>query len=157
MIEARAIVLRVAGERAWVRVIDRAGGCGRCDEPGGCRSTKIAYALKAPNEMFELPNRIAAEAGEAVRIRIADGAPLRGALASYGLGACLLLAGAGVGHSLAPTGGADAYALAGGVIGLAVAAIAGRLLLRSRSWRSDLQVEMVRDAHECALHGEAHS
>ena len=156
MIEARAIVLRVAGERAWVRVIDRAGGCGRCDEPGGCRSTKIAYALKAPNEVFDVPNRIAAEAGEAVRIRIAEGAPLRGALASYGLGACLLLVGAAIGHSLAPAGGADAYALAGGVTGLAMAAVAGRVLLRSRSWRSALQVEMVRDPHECAHDGGSH-
>jgi sigma-E factor negative regulatory protein RseC len=156
MIEARAIVLRIAGDRAWVRVTDRAGGCGRCDEPGGCRSTKIAYALKAPNEVFDVPNRIAAEAGEAVRIRIADGAPLRGALASYGLGVCLLLVGATVGHVLAPSGSADPYALAGGALGLAAAAVANRLLLRSRGWRSALQVEMVREAAACAHH-EAHS
>lgn len=155
MIEARATVLRVAGGRAWVSVSDRPGvGCGRCDEPGGCRSAKIAYALKAPTDVFALPNAIAAQAGEQVLVRIDDGAPLRGALASYGLGVVLLLCGATVGHLLAPPGGADLYALAGAVGGLLGAVAINRLLLRSRRWRAALSVEMVRSAHPCVAHGE---
>ncbi len=155
MIEARATVLRVAGERAWIRVSDRPGGCGRCDEPGGCRSTKIAYALKAPNKVFSVPNHIAAGVGDEVLVRIEDGAPLRGALASYGLGACLLLVGAILGHAVAPAGAADPYALAGGAAGLLAAVLANRLLLRSRAWRAGLQVELVRPGTMCGHHGEA--
>lgn len=145
MIEARATVLRATADRAWVRVGDRPGGCGRCDEPGGCRSAKLAYALKAPTEEFVLPNAIGARAGDEVLIRIADGGPLRGALASYGLGVVLLLVGAGAGHAFSTmtASNADLFALVGASAGLLAAVLLNRLMLRSSRWRGVLGVEMV--------------
>jgi sigma-E factor negative regulatory protein RseC len=151
MIEARAVVLRVEAGRAWVKVTDRQDGCGRCDEPGGCRSVKIAYALKAPTEVFSVPDSIGAQPGERVRVRMNDGAPLAGAMASYGLGAVLLLAGAAAGHFAAPAGGEDFSALLGGIVGLAFAFVVNRLLYRSRRWRGALRLDLARDDGSCTL------
>lgn len=155
MIEARGTVLRAAGGRAWISVGERPGGCGRCDEPGGCRSAKLAYALKGPKDVFALPDPIGVRAGDEVLIRIEGGAPLRGALASYGLGAVLLLAGAGAGHALASSSvTADLYALGGAAGGLIGAFWINRLLMLSRRWRAGLSVQMIKTIPPCAGQGE---
>lgn len=143
MIEVRAVVLRVEGSQAWVRVSERAGGCGRCDEPGGCGSAKISHAFKAPVEAFAIPNAIGARAGEAVRVRIDDGAPLRAALATYGLASALVVAGAAVGATLAAD--VDTGAVVGLAGGLGLALLVNGILLRSRGWRGSLKMTLVRD------------
>ncbi len=145
MIEANGVVTRLDGADAWVRVGRSSGGCGRCDEPGGCRSIGLAYVLKTPDEEFRLPNRIDARVGDAVGIRIDERMPLRGAIATYGLGVVLLIAGAAIGHSLAPGAGEDLFAFTGGVGGLAAAIGVNRLLLRSGRWRRSLDVELAKD------------
>ncbi|CAI09238.1 hypothetical protein, INTERPRO suggestion: probable positive regulator of sigma(E) [Aromatoleum aromaticum EbN1] len=132
-----------------MRIDDRPGGCGRCDEPGGCRSTGLAYALKAPDKVFRLPNRIGAEAGDAVRLRIDDAAPLRGALLGYGLGVVLLIAGAALGTGLAAEGQGDLFALTGGLGGLAAAVGLNRFVLRSSRLREAFDVEMVHEPASC--------
>lgn len=149
MIEARATVVRVEPGRVWVRVDDRQDGCGRCDEPGGCRSVKLAYSLKPPTEVFSLADNSGLQQGEAVLIRMKDGAPLLGALGSYGLGACLLVAGAALGHALAAQGREDLFALIGGSLGVLLAIVFNRLLHRSRRWRGTLAMEIVRDPQTC--------
>jgi len=146
MIEANGVVTRLEDGDAWVRVDRSSGGCGRCDEPGGCRSIGLAYALKTPDEEFRLPNRIAAGVGDGVRIRIDERMPLRSAFATYGLGVVLLIAGAAIGHSLAPAAGEDLFAFAGGAVGLVAAIGLNRLLLRSGRWRRSLDVELARDS-----------
>lgn len=151
MIEASAIVVAVEGDRARVRVSDRPGGCGRCDEPGGCRSAKLAYALGAPKEEFVLPNPVGAMVGDRVVILMRDGSALRGALLSYGLGACLVLAGAALGHVVAAPGQEDGFALGGSVIGLFVTLGINRLLYRSRNWRALFAMDMVRLDKGCTL------
>ncbi len=151
MIEAKAVVVRVEQGRAWVRVSDRQDGCGRCDEPGGCRSVKIAYAIKPPTEVFSVPDPIGVAVGDRVRVVMQDGAPLLGALASYGLGAVLLLAGAGVGHLLATPGAEDLFALVGALLGVGGAFAVHRGLHRSRRWRGALKIELVRDEGPCPL------
>lgn len=140
MIEASAQVVAVAGDRMTVRVSERPGGCGRCDEPGGCRSAKLTHALGEPNAVFDVANPISARVGERVLIRIEDGAPLRGALASYGLGTILLLLGAVVGHSV---GGGDLTTFVGALSGLAGAVLFNRVLHRSRSWRHSFGLQVV--------------
>lgn len=145
MIEANGVVTRLEDGDAWVRVDRSSGGCGRCDEPGGCRSVGLAYALKTPDEEFRLPNRIDARVGDAVGIRIDERMPLRGAFVTYGLGVVLLIVGAAIGHSLAPAAGEDLFALAGGAGGLAAAIGVNRLLLRSGSWRRSLDVELAKE------------
>ncbi|THF60887.1 SoxR reducing system RseC family protein [Pseudothauera rhizosphaerae] len=146
MIEARAVVLRIEGDQAWVRVTEQAGGCGRCDEPGGCRSVRITQLFKPARETFRLSNGIGAQPGDAVRICMNDGAPLRAALASYGLGAVLVVAGA----SLAALGGGDGAVLAGALGGLLLAVPANRLLMRSRRWRSGLHMAVLGAQPGCA-------
>lgn len=147
MIEARAVVVRLEGEHAWVQVSEQAGGCGRCDEPGGCRSVKISNLFKPPTETFRLPNPIGARPGDSVRVCIDDGAPLRAALASYALGAVLMVAGGAAG-ALAG-GGGDAGVLAGALGGLLLAWLCNRVLLRSRRWRSSLSMAVLGAAPSC--------
>lgn len=149
MIDANAVVERVEGDRVWVRLRERSGGCGRCDEPGGCRSTGIAYALKAPNEIFDLPNPIGAEVGDAVLLRMHDGAPLRGALLGYGLTTCFLVIGAAIGDAVAPNGRGDLFALIGAGMGLVCSMVVNRLVLRSRALRGGFEIEMAREGEYC--------
>lgn len=155
MNEAQGVVERVEGAHAWVRLTERAGGCGRCDEPGGCRSTGLAYALKAPNEVFAVSNSIDVRPGEFVRLRLHDGAPLRGALLAYGLSVGLLLIGAALGSALADPGAQDLIAAAGGLAGLAVAFGVNRAVFRSRTLRRGFDIEMVRGSAGCGATGAA--
>lgn len=153
MNEAQGVVERVEGGHAWVRLTGRAGGCGRCDEPGGCRSTGLAYALKAPSEVFAVSNSIDVRPGELVRLRLHDGAPLRGALLGYGLSIGLLLIGAALGSALADPGAQDLTAAAGGLGGLAVAFGVNRAVFRSRTVRRAFEIEMVRGSAGCGAVG----
>ncbi|HRM68622.1 SoxR reducing system RseC family protein [Thauera phenylacetica] len=142
MMEARARILRIENGQAWVKLSGKQGGCGRCDEPGGCGSVQLSHAFGMPKDEFSMPVDTRFAVGDAVVIRIPDGAPLRAALASYGLGTLLLLVGAALGSL---TGGAqhgDAWGLAGAVAGLALAWVINRVLPRSRSWRNSLSMEL---------------
>lgn len=143
MMEARAVVIAVEGGRARVNVAEHVGGCGRCDEPGGCRATRLTDVFKGAAPSFELDNHIGVRAGDRVRLIIPDGAPLTGALASYGLGVLLLIVGALLGRVIGGDG--DGAALLGALAGLAFAVVGNRALHRSRGWRRRLVVEMVRD------------
>jgi len=150
MIEARAVVIGVAEGLARVRVIDRQEGCGRCDEPGGCRSVKLAYAVRPPVSEFSLPDTLGVKVGEEVSLLMRDGASLRGAMTSYGLGAVLMILGAAGGQTLASPASADAWAVAGAACGLVLAYVINRVLHRSRRWRGALRVEMSRPGAVCA-------
>ena len=95
--QARARVLRVENELAWLEMSENAGGCGRCDEPGGCRSVQLAHAFGGAEKVFALPMSVPVKPGDKVVISIPDGAPLSAALAAYGLATVLLLVGAAIG------------------------------------------------------------
>lgn len=126
--DVRATVVRVGPSGAWVRVEDRAGGCGRCDEPGGCRSIQLTQAFGPQRDEFPLPVDVAVRVGDRVRLRIQDGAPLRGALLAYGLPLAGLLGGALLAAGLAPLASADANVLLGGGAGLVAGWGGGRRL-----------------------------
>lgn len=151
--EARAIVVNVAHGQAQVRISDRQDGCGRCDEPGGCRSVRIAHAFKVPEDVFSVEDTLGLKKGDRVLVSMDDGAPLRGAMVSYGLAATLLVAGAGLGHRWAGAGLEDLYALAGGVVGLMLAVTINRLLHSSRVWRDGMRISLLRDEGGCAHAG----
>ncbi|MCM8564880.1 SoxR reducing system RseC family protein [Thauera linaloolentis] len=133
-------VLQIEAGRVWLRVSDTGGGCGRCDEPGGCRSVQITQAFGLPKSEFALPTRLELKAGDRVVISTPDGAPLKAAMASYGLGAVLLVAGAACGGIAAAN---DLGVAAGGAAGLLLAFALNRLLARSRGWRAQLHMELA--------------
>ena len=141
--QARARVLRVEDDLAWLEMSENAGGCGRCDEPGGCRSVQLAHAFGGAEKVFALPLSFPVKPGDQVVISIPDGAPLSAALAAYGLSTLLLLAGAAVGSLLGSDGRADLYGLIGGVAGLALAWWINKALPRSRNWRHRLRMELA--------------
>jgi sigma-E factor negative regulatory protein RseC len=123
-----------AGEgKAWVRLLEHHGGCGRCDEPGGCHAPRLAEIFKGGERVFAVDDPLGLRVGERVKIMVADGMPLRAALASYGLGTALILTGAALGVWLMPTAYADLAAVAGMALGLAATAA----VLAVRAWRRD--------------------
>lgn len=144
--QAMAQVVRVETGRAWLRVTDAGGGCGRCDEPGGCRSVQITQVFGLPKADFALPTTLELRAGDKVVISIPDGAPLKAALASYGLGVVLLVAGAALGSMWSAGGSGDLGAALGGLAGLMLAFVLNRLLFRSRGWRAQLRMELAAQA-----------
>jgi sigma-E factor negative regulatory protein RseC len=133
MTEARATVLRVADGQVWLRLEDRPGGCGRCDEPGGCRATRLTDVFKSSGEMIRLPNTLGSRVGDGVIIGVPEGAPLRAALLGYVLPLGLMLGFGGLSLLLAPFATADANVLAGVGAGLLVGVAAGRRL--TGRWR----------------------
>ena len=141
--QARARVLRVEDDLAWLEMSENAGGCGRCDEPGGCRSVQLAHAFGGAEKVFALPMSVPVKPGDKVVISIPDGAPLSAALAAYGLATVLLLVGAAIGSMLGGDGRADLFGLVGGVAGLALAWWINKALPRSRIWRHRLRMELA--------------
>lgn len=147
MMQARARVLRVEKDRAWLELSDAAGGCGRCDEPGGCRSVQVSHLFGGADKVFALPMSFPVRVGDKVVISIPDGAPLSAALVAYGLATLLLLAGAAVGSFVGGEGRADLFGLVGGVAGLALAWSINKALPRSRTWRHRLRMELAPEAN----------
>jgi sigma-E factor negative regulatory protein RseC len=135
MMQARATVLRVERGHVWLRLEDRPGGCGRCDEPGGCRSTRLTDVFKSSGELIRLPDSLGSRVGDGVTIGVPDGAPLRAALLCYVLPLGLMLGFAGLATVLAPFGALDADVLAGMAVGLFVGVMAARRITGSGRWR----------------------
>jgi sigma-E factor negative regulatory protein RseC len=104
---------------------------------------QLSHAFGAPRDRFALPATPGLQVGDRVRITIPDGAPLRAALLSYGLGVALLLLGAALGTMLGDAAMADLRALLGALAGLALAFAVNRVLVRSRRWRASLHMELV--------------
>lgn len=144
MMDARATVLRVAEGRVWLRLEDRPGGCGRCDEPGGCRSARISHIFKSADDVVCLPDSLGSRVGEGVLIRVPEGAPLRAALLSYVLPLVLMLVMAALFLALQPFSNRDANVLAGVLAGLVVGVAAGRGALRSGRWRQGFGLTLRR-------------
>lgn len=141
--QARARVLRVENDLVWLELSDAAGGCGRCDDPGGCRSVQVAQLFGGPEKVFALPMSFPTKVGDKVVISIPDGAPLSAALVAYGLATLLLLVGAAIGSLAGGEQWADLFGLVGGVVGLALAWSISKSLPRSRTWRHRLQMELA--------------
>ncbi|MDR2031782.1 MAG: SoxR reducing system RseC family protein [Azoarcus sp.] len=121
MIEAMAVVMRAGEGKIWARVLERQGSCGHCDESGGCHAPRFTEMFKGHGQMFALDDPFGLDVGARIKLVVDEGVPLRAALASYGLGTVLILAGAVLGVWLAPLGWADAAAGAGVMIGVAIA------------------------------------
>lgn len=128
--DQEVIVTRVEGDHAYVEV--GATGCGHCHETGGCQSGILGQIFSRKPRQFRIANRIGAEPGERVVVRLADGETLRAALLTYVLPVLSLLLGAIAGTALGEAGNNDASAALGALAGLAGGVLAGLTLRRSR-------------------------
>lgn len=113
MTESEAIVTRLEGGYAWLEILDRPSGCGKCESAGSCGGS---------GSFQRVPNAVGARVGDHVLVGVADGAVLAAAVVSYALPLATMLVGAIIGGSL----GDEAIAVAGAVLGL----LAGWLSLR---------------------------
>lgn len=109
-----ATVHGVDGDTALVET-ENGGGCGRCNEPGGCRSGLIAGMFAAGPRTYRIANTIHAQAGERVLVCLPEGAVLRGAIAGYLVPALGVVLGAALGHAAAGNDLATALGAAAGL------------------------------------------
>lgn len=137
-----AVVLGTVGSDAIVRVSRDQAGCGRCEQPGGCRSGLLSRPLRPDCGEYRVANRIGARVGETVVLRVPEGAVLRAAAGAYVVPVLMILAGAGMGVGAAGSGGGeDVAALAGAATGLALAvALNGYMRRRSGATSRDAPV-----------------
>jgi sigma-E factor negative regulatory protein RseC len=115
--ETEAIVTRLDGPYAMVELTRPGGGCGRCQEPGGCGGSVLGQVFGPGCRAFRLANTINARPGEKVLVRLGEGNMLRVALMVYLVPIVLLVAGAFAGMALADAPG-DQAALIGAGFGL---------------------------------------
>ena len=142
MIETPARITRVEGDSAWV-VSAAPASCGAC-AGRGCGSSVFARVLHPDEPEYRVDNPIGAQAGEAVVVGLPDGALLGAAISGYLVPLLLLLAGAALGQQLA----AEPGAVAGGLLGLLLAAIR----LRRRTGRAASPAILRRAGSGCSTH-----
>lgn len=127
--DAFARVKRLEGTVAVIAMEADCGGCGRCSEPGGCRSGLLSRPFRAPSREFSLHNEIGAGAGDRVRIHLATGELARWSLTTYLVPVFAVVIGAAIGASIAgELYSRDSGAVGGSLVGLllAVGLIAAR-------------------------------
>jgi sigma-E factor negative regulatory protein RseC len=100
MVEESGLVVATEGEMAWVET-SRRSSCGSC-EAKGCGTGALSQVLGRRRQRLRVRNPIAAVAGEAVVLGIAESALLKGSLAVYLVPLLALLAGGLLGEALAP-------------------------------------------------------
>jgi sigma-E factor negative regulatory protein RseC len=125
MNEAGALVVRVEGDQAWVRLEPQGGSCGACRQRSGCGLAAGFDTAATDGELLRLPNAIHARAGDRVVVCAAAGEVLRAAWRAYGVPLLLGMLAAAGGMALT---GSDVGAGLGMLGGL----VAGVLLMRRR-------------------------
>lgn len=93
MNETPGVVVRVEGDRAWVRTEPPEGGCGSCAQRGGCASASASngnlldglIGNDKQSRLLCLPNSIGAGPGDQVMVRAADGTVLAAVGRVYGI------------------------------------------------------------------------
>jgi sigma-E factor negative regulatory protein RseC len=131
MMEQEAIVASVDGDHAYIKVGSTGGGCGRCQERGGCQSSILGQLFRSKPRLFRIANPIGAAPGDHVVVRMAEGAMLHAAILIYALPLMCLLLGAGVGTVLAGDGNSDAATALGALAGFAFGVLSGLTLRRA--------------------------
>ncbi|MBK8335554.1 MAG: SoxR reducing system RseC family protein [Sterolibacteriaceae bacterium] len=122
-------IVRLDGALAIIAVEADNGGCGRCDEPGGCRSALLAQMFHQPNCEFSVPNLIGARVGDRVLLRLPVGSLARLSLTIYLVPVFAVLVGAAVGvFCVGDVDARDTGAICGSLVGLAACWLAFRLV-----------------------------
>lgn len=132
MIEVPGEVVELDGAMARVRTRARSGGCGRCDEPGGCGSAKVGSMFRAEHADIWVRNPVEAGIGERVLVCLDEEVSVRAALLGYMIPVVGIVIGAVAGVLVGGTGGGDGAALLGALAGLAAGILTSRSMGRSR-------------------------
>lgn len=114
MTETQATVTALDGAYAIVRA-EQQGGCGRCNEPGGCGGNNLVQMMCGAPREYRVLNPDGAKLGESVTVCVAEGVVSRTAVLMYGVPLVFLFLGTVVGSVL---WGNDWSAVAGGMAGL---------------------------------------
>lgn len=119
MLEMRAVVLSIQGERAEISPLG-GGGCGHCDSVNGCGSKNLSkmFCSNQPRT-FQVHNPVGAVVGDEVNVSLPDGILLSSSWRMYLLPLLLMLGCGLIGASQAV--GAeqrDGFALVGSLLGL---------------------------------------
>jgi sigma-E factor negative regulatory protein RseC len=124
-----ARIMRLDGAVAIVAVDVENGGCGRCDQPGGCRSAVLTQMFRQRSCEFSVPNRIGARVGDRVVLRLPAGSLARWSLTMYLVPVLAVLIGAGLGiFCVGNASFRNVGAISGSLVGLAVCWIVFRLV-----------------------------
>jgi sigma-E factor negative regulatory protein RseC len=151
MLETRAIVVRIDGQRALVRA-DQGNGCEQCDGKG-CGAGKLSGLFCSKPRQFQVDNPINAGIDDEVIISVAEGAILHGVGMVYLLPLLLLAIGAALGNQWAVQAGQhDAYAAVGALSGLAAGFVFAKwiLLRQARSRFQPYIARLWREEQEAA-------
>ncbi len=81
---------------------DIQGGCGRCNEPGGCGGISLAQPLCAKPKSMVVSDPIGLSVGDKVRVAIPDDLLSRGVTRTYVVSLGLFFAGSLLGAALLP-------------------------------------------------------
>lgn len=92
MTETQATVIASDGAYAIVRA-EQQGGCGRCNEPGGCGGNNLVQMMCASPRQYRVLNPEGAKIGDVVTVSISEGVVGRSALIMYGLPLVFLFVG----------------------------------------------------------------
>lgn len=91
------------GLAALVRLeFEVSGGCGRCNEPGGCGGVSLAQPLCSKPKTLVLPDPMGLRSGERVRVAIPDQLLSRGITRTYVIPLILFFAGSLLGAAVLP-------------------------------------------------------
>lgn len=122
------------------------GGCGRCDEPGGCGGVSLAQPLCAKPKTLVLADPIGLAVGDQVRVAIPDELLSRGITQTYVLPLLLFIVGSLLGAVLLP----DALPMqwqvssdVGAMIGAGVGLIAAWWQLHRAQHRSPMGIPRI--------------
>ncbi len=113
--QVQGVVRSLDGDMALVEVAQ--GGCGRCQEPGGCGGQSLTQMFCSGPRQFRVENASGAQPGERVLVAVPDGAIREAAHRAYGWPIVALLFGGLTGQAV----GGDLAAMAGALLGLAAA------------------------------------
>ncbi len=78
------------------------GGCGRCNEPGGCGGVSLAQPLCSKPKSMVVSDPIGLSVGDTVRVAIPDDQLSRGVTRTYVISLMLFFAGSLLGAALLP-------------------------------------------------------
>lgn len=116
MIEEKASVVSVEGDRIWVQT-QRKSVCGACSARKGCGTASLEQLFGKRRTQMMVSSELPVSTGDEVMLGIEEATLLRGSLLLYGLPLLFMLIGAMLIQSLVPSIG-ELPVIAGAISGL---------------------------------------